>query len=67
MTKKHQPPAPGAMMTQLRTTIIAPSATDDMRLRALQLAYEIGKTEGHWEGAKSMADALTVSVEKALT
>lgn len=65
MSKKN-PPTSAAMMTQLRALVIAPEATNETRLRALELAYELGKTAGHFEGAVKMADGLTADFTKNL-
>lgn len=63
---KKNPPTPQAMMTQLRTLVIAPEATNETRLRALELAYEIGKSAGHFDGAVKMATDLTADFAKNL-
>jgi hypothetical protein len=55
-----------AMMASLRTMIVAEESTGETRLRALELAYEIGKAAGHFDGAVKMAEGLTADFAKNL-
>jgi hypothetical protein len=67
MTKKNTPtPTPETMMTQLRTLVIDTGASNATRLRALELAYELGKAAGHFDGAVKMATDLTADFTKNL-
>jgi hypothetical protein len=67
MTKrKDSTPTPASMLNALRTMVVAPEATNETRLRSLELAYEIGKSEGHFAGAVKMAEGLTADFSKSL-
>jgi hypothetical protein len=66
MTAKKNPPTPTQMLADLRAMVIDPGAGPTMLLRAIDLAYEIGKSEGHFDGARRMAEDLSSSFSKSL-
>lgn len=65
MSKKN-PPTPAAMLADLQRMVCEDGTTDAIRVQALALAFEIGKNQGHLDGAISMADRLTASAKSRL-
>lgn len=59
------PPTVTAILADLVTLICSSSADTGVKAQAIQIAYEIGKSEGRLDGAKSMGDRLIATVDKA--
>jgi hypothetical protein len=59
MTKRTTTPATSTtMLAGLVNLILSTHADAGMKSQAIQIAYEIGKSEGRLEGAISMGDRL---------
>jgi hypothetical protein len=59
MTKRTvQPPTSTTMLAGLVNLILSEHADAGMKAQAIQLAYDIGHSEGRLEGAISMGDRL---------
>jgi hypothetical protein len=52
------------MLEQLVVMVSTPRCTEDVKRRAVDLAYQIGKCEGRLEGALSMGEQMTASLER---
>jgi hypothetical protein len=59
------PPTVTAILADLVTLICNSTADTGTKAQAIQIAYEIGKSEGRLDGAKSMGDRLVATVDKA--
>ena len=61
---------PAEMLADLRTMVLHPSATPEIKAMALSLAYEIGKVEGRAAGAlagiNEMHDAARTAISEVM-
>lgn len=54
------------LLADLAEIIVSPHMTDAKKRDAIRIAYEIGKSEGRVEGAASISEAWTTSLDKVL-
>lgn len=65
MTKRsHKKVATTAsMLVDLEHIVIDPQASNETKVNALNLAYELGLNQGNLDGSMSMAERLTTSAK----
>ena len=59
------PKTSSEMLTDLRAMLID-EAPQSVRLRALELAYQIGKTEGYYNGKREGIEEMHAAARKAM-
>lgn len=60
MSKKN-PPTPASMLADLMKLVCHPSAGDEDKRKAVNIAYEVGKSEGRLAGATDMGEQLVAA------
>lgn len=66
MTKRiTKPPSSSGLLAGLVKVVCNVNATDDTKAQAIQIAFEIGKSEGRVLGAEAMGNTLLASISKS--
>lgn len=60
------PPADKATLLGIESTLSHPRVGSDDRMRLIQMAYELGRSQGRVEGSKETGDAMMKSFDKAV-
>lgn len=55
------------MLSDIAEIICSPLMSDDQKRDAIRIAYELGRSDGRVEGAKSMGEHMTKSIDLAFT